>query len=372
MWKDRVIGQSAILEKMEQTIENGRISHAQLLLGAHGRGGLVLAIAYAEMLMTKTAKDASHTQAMLDKMAHPDLHFAFPVNTSQKVAKDPKSDDYIASFRTSVLDNPYLSLFDWTKAMGIEKKQVLINKFQSAEISRKLQLKSYEGSYKVMIIWLPENMNTTSANKLLKVIEEPPEKTVLLLVAEDEDQLLTTILSRTQIIRIPPIESAAIENQLRSQFDLAPDVAKSIASLADGDFYSALNILHTSDEENYDQKAFIQWMRMCYQKDFFKIEAWVGDISRIGRGRQINFLSYGLHIFRECLVTNYADPSLVRLNGEEEGFVQKFKPFINTANALQLVDEFEEAADDVGRNGNPKIIFTDLSLKVMKLLTLKP
>lgn len=369
MWKERVVGQSAILENFEKTLSARRISHAQLFLGAHGRGSLALALAYAEMLMEKTAKESSHSQTMMNKLVHPDVHFAFPV---AKIGSGSLSDDFIKTFRESVIDNPYLSLFQWTKAIDVEKKQVLINAGQGAEISRKLQLKSFEGEYKVMIIWMAEKMNVTTANKLLKLIEEPPEKTVLLLVAEDEEQMLATILSRTQTIRIPPIETEAIQNELITQHNIAPDTARSIAGLADGDFASALSILHTSDEENYDQKAFIQWMRMCYQKDFFKLDSWIGDMSRVGRERQKMFFAYGLHIFRECLISNYADASLIRLHGEEQNFVQKFKPFVNTANALQLIEEFEEASVDIERNGNARIVFTDLSLKVMKLLTLKP
>ena len=372
MWKDRVVGQSAILEKFEQTIDSGRISHAQLLLGPYGRGGLVLALAYAEMLINKTAREESHPQAMLDKMGHPDVHFAYPVNTTDKVKKDPVSDDFISEFRELILKKPYCSLFDCNRHIGVERKQLLINVKQSSEINRKLQLKSYEGSYKALIIWGADKMNIETANKLLKVIEEPPEKTVLLLVAEEEEKMLSTILSRTQIIRVPPIDQEGIEEALKTQYDLAPETAKSISALSDGDFYSAQNILHTSEDASYDQKAFIQWMRMCYQKDFFKLEKWVADIGRIGRERQKNFLTYGLHIFRECLISNYADASLVRLHGEEEGFVQKFKPFVNTANAMQLIEEFEEAVVDIGRNGNSRVVFMDLSLKVMKLLTMKP
>lgn len=372
MWMDKVIGQEALKQQLKKTVETGRISHAQLFLGKPGTGALPLAIGYAQLLLCNASESQSSCNLKCDKLVHPDLHFAFPVNTTKKVKKDPVSSLFLEEFREEFIKNPYLNLFQWLTALGIENKQGLINTKQSSEILRDLTLKPYESEFKVMLIWQPERMNRSSANKLLKIIEEPPQKTVFLLVSEDQDNVLPTILSRTQLIRVPPLQQDDIKFALQEQYDLAEETASSIVSLADGSFNAALNILHASSEENFDQQSFINWMRMCYSKDFFKIDAWISDISRIGRERQKNFLAYGLHIYRECLISNYADPSLIRLQGAEQGFVNKFKPFINTANALQLIGEFEKAVNDIERNANPKILFLDLTVKVMKLLTLKP
>lgn len=367
-----VIGQKEVKEHLVQTVKEERIPHAQLFIGKEGSGALALAIAYAQYVLCASSANQEACNIKANKLAHPDLHFCYPVSTTDKVKKEPVSTHFIGQWREAILDNPYLNLFQWLQHLGIENKQGMINVHQSAEILKTLSLKSFESEFKVMIIWMPEKMNTSTANKLLKIIEEPPQKTLFLLVTENPDALLPTIISRTQIVRIPPISKADMEGALQSRHQLTPEMAASVAHLAGGSYLEALQVLNTSESVEFNREEFVAWMRMCFAKKFVNMLDWIDKISRVGREKQKFFLEYGLHIFRESLMQNYADPELVKLHDSETAFVNKFAPFVHTKNCIQLISEFEKAIYHIERNANAKIMFLDLSLKVLKLLRVKP
>ncbi|PCJ87482.1 MAG: DNA polymerase III subunit delta [Flavobacteriales bacterium] len=376
-----IIGQQEAKQRLIQTVKNQRISHAQLFLGKAGYGSLPLAIAYAQYISckSKSENDACGncpSCVKYQKLIHPDLHFVFPVATTKSVAKNPTSDKFIEKWREAFLENPYLQLSDWTKHLEIENKQVSINVVECNEIIKKLSLKPYESEYKVMLIWMPEKLHHAAAPKLLKILEEPPNKTLFLLVAEDAEQLIPTILSRLQMLKIARISDETLFNTLSSRFDLPQEKINNVVQLAEGNYANALKIIDKNETNEQHLEYFLNWMRMCFviQKEGVMQELlqWVEETSRIGRENQKQFLAFALRICRECLLLNYGDEALVRLGANEVSSVSKFAPFVNSANAVELTEELNAAYTEIERNINAKILFLDLSLKIAKLIRKKP
>lgn len=365
-----IIGQSAVKQRLVRSAKEGRISHAQLFFGPSGTGGLAMAIAYAQFLLCQSPGEndscgacASCKQAA--KLSHPDLHFSFPLILD----KDHKtSDSHLAAFRELFLEAPYMSYNDLMEALDAENKQGVIGVEECNEVLRKLSLTSYAGGFKIMIIWLPEKMNQSGANKLLKIIEEPPDKTVFILVTENEDQLLRTIVSRTQLVKITRLSDEDIRQALMERKQLSAEEAAKVAYLADGSFREALHYVGFRAEEDYNFQQFRNWMRMCYKAEIVNLQKWAAEIAGEPREAQKGFLTYGLHMIREALLINYADPSLVRLSGEELEFLKKFAPFIHSNNSRKMIEEFNLALTQLSWNANSKILFTDLSLRFSQLI----
>lgn len=369
------MGQTEVKERLIHSVENARVSHAQLFLGQEGSGALPLAIAYAQLLLckNKTANDSCGKCASClkcEKLIHPDIHFVYPIALSKDVHM---SADVSSKWREAFLENPYLNLHDWFNHLSAENKQPVIGVEESAEILRKLSLTTYEGEFKIMIIWLPEKMNVQTSNKLLKILEEPPDKTVFLLVSENEEALIRTIVSRTQLIKVNRIADEEIKLALIEKHNLSSNDASRIAYLADGNFNSALKLISEKQEENFYLHQFREWMRMCFKVNIVGMAGWVEEIAnaKVGREKQKEFLSYGLNIIRECLVGLYGDKKLLRVDGEEMDFVQKLSTKLDGNICKQLSDELNEAILHIERNGSGKIIFTDLSLKCMRIVKQK-
>lgn len=368
-----VIGHKKIKEKLIQTVKENRVSHAQLFLGAEGSGTLALAIAYAQFLSCENKQEndscgVCSSCQKYKKLVHPDLHFVYPVATSKSVKKDPVSDDYIDQWRETIVENPYIAENKWYEIINIENKQGIINKNESYEILRKLNLKTFESEYKIMIIWLPEKMNAYAANKLLKLIEEPPEKTLFLLVAENSEQIIPTILSRTQLIKIPKIDTESMMQALSDNFGLDPQKAMDLAHLSNGNYYEAQNLIHTSDQDNYNFEQFVLLMRLSYQRKVIELIEWSDEISRLGREKQKSFLAYAIRLIRENFMLNIKNNQLVHLTNKELDFSEKFSQFINKENVYQLYEVLNRAHIDIEMNAYNKIVFLDLALKVIKLI----
>lgn len=367
-----IIGQQAVKERLIRSVKEGRISHAQLFLGPQGSGNLALAVAYAQYISCSNKQEHDSCGQCLscikyNKLIHPDLHFVYPVALSKNVRV---STDVAPAWREAFLDNPYITLFNWFELLEAENKQAVIGVEESGEILRKLSLTTYEAEYKIMIIWQAEKMNPAAANKLLKILEEPPEKTLFILVCESEDQLLRTIVSRTQLIKIYKISDSELTDALTTQHGISTDTAQGIAQLAGGDYAEALLLLNQNETAGQNLAAFQKLMRASIKFDPKAIMAWIDEISQAGRERQKNFLNYALHIMRESMILNYADSSLTKLGAEEQGFVNKFSPFIHANNIERFIEELNKAHYHMERNANPKILFMDLSFKFNELLNL--
>ncbi|MBW8242617.1 DNA polymerase III subunit delta' [Muricauda oceani] len=376
-----VLGLEHIKNHLVTTAETGRVAHAQLFVGPEGSGVLPMALAYAQYLLcgnTGGENDGENTvcNTKCNSLTHPDLHFAFPVSNSDKVKSHAVSDHYLEEWRQFVKEQPYGNLFDWYRHIGIEKKQGQIGVDEAQDMVKKLSLKSYEGGYKILIVWMAEKMNTSAANKLLKLIEEPPNKTILLLLAEEEEQIINTIRSRCQILNFPPLAEQVITDALLVK-GVAQTEALTIALEANGNFNKALDLLNKDSEDLVFERWFVQWVRSAFKAKGNKgaiqeLILWSDEVSKTGREVQKKFLNYCLTMMRQALLLNYKANELVHAKVHMEGFdLKKFAPFVHENNILDIVKELEQAIFHVERNGNSKLIFTDLSIKLTRLLHAK-
>lgn len=371
-----IVGHTKIKERLVESVKNNRISHAQLFVGEEGSGNLSMAIAYAQYISceSKQEKDSCgvcSSCVKFNKLSHPDLHFVFPVATNKSITKNPVSAKFIKEWRELVLEkNGYITLAGLQNKLETENKQLLIPKDESVEILKTLSLKTYEAEYKTMIIWFPEKFNGASANKLLKIIEEPPSKTLFILVAHDSEQIISTILSRTQLVKIGQVDDSDIIAELKNYYDCSDELAQRAAQQSNGNLLRAKKIVEHAEYNEHFYELFVSWMRAAFKADVPSLIEWSEEIaqSSFGREKQKQFLNYCLHILRESLIANYGDESLNRIAENEVKFMDKFAPYIHGANCMEMIELMNDAAYHIERNANPKVLFLDVSLKLTKLL----
>ncbi|SDS47870.1 DNA polymerase-3 subunit delta' [Polaribacter sp. KT25b] len=370
---NQIIGQEHIKKHLQKSAENGRVPHAQLFVGKEGCGTLPMAIAYAQFLLCNFSDDVDSCNIKCNKLQHPDLHFAFPVTTSDAVKKHPVSDLYLEDWRSFIADQPYGSLFNWLQHIGVENKQGLIGVDEAEAVVKKLQLKSYEGGFKVMIIWMAEKMNIAAANKLLKLIEEPPNKTVFLLITENEEQIINTIRSRCQALHFSALSEQDIENALIVNHQVEDKEAANIAHQAEGNLNKALHLMDKDAADLVFEEWFITWIRTAFKAKgnaavVQQLIAWSDTIAKSGRETQKRFLEYCLQFFRQALLLNYKSDQLVFMETKSGFNLSKFAPFVHSGNILDIEKELNDAMYHVERNGNAKIILLDLSMKLTRFL----
>ncbi|MBZ9652846.1 DNA polymerase III subunit [Psychroflexus montanilacus] len=371
-----ILGLDHLKSHLRNSILNNRVPHAQLFTGATGSGTLPMAIAFARALMIHYSSDARSLSisSMMNQLTHPDLHFVYPINTTSTSPKKPVSEDFIKDWRSFILDNPYQSLYDWYMKIGIEKKQGSINVEEAAHVVKALSLKSFEGGPKVMIVWCADKMNTAAANKLLKLIEEPPTNTYFILITDSPEDILQTIRSRCQRLEFPPLGETDIVNGLLADFDISENDAIKIAQQSDGSFSKAIHLAeHDSDDEQFEQ-WFIIWVRSAFQAKGNKhvvidLLDWSDTLASETRETQKRFLNYCIQFFRQALLNNYKAKSLVFLTPYNDKFkFDKFSEFISGANIIDIFQVLEEAIFHIERNGNAKMIFSDLSFQLTRFL----
>ena len=366
-------GQDAVKQRLLQSVKTNRVSHALLLAGSPGCGHYSLALALAQYLQcTDPGPDdscgacaACHQAA---QHVHPDIHFVFPVAGTTKTKGEPMSDDFIGEWREYLSANPFPSVETWYQAMGIENKQAGIFKKEAQEILRKLSFKSFESDYKVILFWMPEKMNATAANKLLKIIEEPADHTLFLFVGGGTDGILPTILSRTQLVKVPGIDSEALRNRLLQDFPGKEQLVASAVLRARGDYLTATDLIVQNDQDELNRQRFFRWMRISYGLKINDITEWVAEISDIGRERQKWFLRYALDMIRNNFMVNSGMRELAVMDNEETAFSENFSAFVHPGNIAGLMAEFDLAIAQITMNANPKILLTDMSLQLHQLL----
>ena len=370
----QIPGQKEIKAKLLRSVKEERVSHAQLFTGPEGCGSMALALAYARYVSCENRTDydscgTCKSCVKYEKLIHPDLHFVFPVIKGKK-ATDPVSDNYLEEWREFVKRSPYFTLNNWMDSIEVGNAQGMIFASEASEIIKKLSLKTFESDYKIMIIWLPEKMHQATANKLLKMIEEPPEKTLFLLVSEEPDKVIPTILSRCQLVKVPSFKSSDIEKYLTDRFSIAPDKASDISRVSYGNITRAIELCENEDSSLANLERFKSLMRFAWKRDIVSIINWSEEISTTGREAQKNFISFSMRLLRENLMLslNQLKNSLVSLTGEEATFSENFHPFINQNNIYPLTEEFNLVYSHIESNGNAKIIFLDLALKVTRLI----
>ncbi|MDA3910785.1 MAG: DNA polymerase III subunit delta [Bacteroidales bacterium] len=366
-----IIGQTTIKNHLIHTVKTGRISHAQLFFGPPGVGKLPLAIAFAQYLSCENPSDNDSCGVCpsckkFAKFVHPDLHFVFPVIKADN--KKPVSDSYIEQWRETLINKPYFTFQQWLEQLESQNKQASIYRDEATEIIRKLSLKTYESEFKTMIIWLPEKMNRTAANKLLKMIEEPPPKTVFLLISEDANSVLPTIFSRTTPVKIPAIDTKELANYLSEKYNIDHAEAMTISRMSRGNFAEARNHLAVSDARKEHLDKMKTWLPAMINKNIAECIEWAENTGALSREIQKGFLIYTLRFFREMLMMRTKNRSLIFLTEEEKEFAGKISHHISLKKIHNIQEQIETAHYHIERNGTSKIILLDLSFNLIRLI----
>ena len=374
-----ILGQEHIKSHLTKSADLGRIPHAQLFIGPEGSGTLSMAIAYAQYLICSNTNGENKglneaCNLKFHKNSHPDLHFIYPTVSTEDIKTKPKSIDFISEWRQFLELNKYGSLFDWYQILGIKNKQGEIRVDDAQEILKLLALKSFEGGYKIMIIWMADKLNIAASNKLLKLLEEPTDKTVFILIAENEEDIIQTIRSRCQVLHFNGLPEKVIADSLISNENIDSKIAHKIAHQAQGNYNKALQLLQPDSETTFFEKWFVDWVRAAFRAKgnaaaIQDLIQWSEQIASLGRETQKKFLHFCIDMFRQALLLNYQTPNLVYIEPQVEKFkLENFAPFVNGNNINDIFKELSDAMYHIERNGNAKIILTDLSIKLTRLI----
>lgn len=370
MFQD-VVGQEETKNLLLAQAKTGRLPHALLLSGETGYGTLALALALANYVLCHhpgPEDSCGHCPACLKvkKLIHADLHFSFPV--VKKSSGETTADTYMSQWIAQLGDDPYFDLTDWTNLISDGKKQAVIPDAECDNVIRKMSLTAYEGGMKVMIIWLPERMTTNAANTLLKTLEEPSPHSLFILCSEHTEQLLPTIVSRTQRIDVPPIGLSELSAALMQRRGLNRDTAMSVARTSGGSYLRALRQLCDTGTADRMLSRFISLMRLAYVRNLPKLMEWSDELAALNREQQQTQLSYMQGLLRENFIYNFHHSELNFMTPAESAFASKFARFINERNIIRFTDEFSRAQRDVAGNVSGRTIFFNLALKTIILL----
>ena len=366
-----VIGQKEVADHLKAEVEQGRTAHALLLTGPRGAGKLPLALALARLLccMNPEGGDACGrcpSCRQWEKLGHPDVHFVFPIVNNKKV-----SDDYLPQWRKMLLENTYTDLGRWMELIEAGNTQPQIYATESDRTLRKLSLKSSQGGWRVVLVWLPERMNEACANKMLKLLEEPPARTAFLLVSEEPERVLPTIVSRTQRIYVPRIAGEDIARVLVSRYGQTEEQAQSLAHRADGSFLKVLELMGQSDGQVLCFDLFTRLMRLAWQRDIRGMKAWSEQVAALGRERQKMFLEYAQRMVRENFIANFHRTEMNYMGPDEQHFATRFAPFVHERNIVGMTDLLSKAQEHIQQNVNPRMVFFDLILNMTVLIKMK-
>ncbi len=372
-----ILGQEENINRYKKSVQNEHIAHAQFVADHHGSGGFAYAWAISKYLLceNRTIDDACgvcKSCRMVSKLAHPDLHFSFPIAKDSK-SRSATSQEYLGLWREMMLQNPYSDLDNWLNAADFQKKQAQIDIKEGAQILKNLNLKSFLGEYKVLIVWHPEKMNIQVSNKMLKFIEEPIGKTLLLFVGNRMEDLLPTLQSRMQCTNLIPLHNQVITSYLMNKYDTNEKEAKSIANISEGNLSLAIHWVANSEDIDLYSTTFVEWVRLCFlalkkQKLNLMVD-WVNEIAKLGREKQIAFLEFATEYFRKAFLENYKMGELSHFELKDVKFnLQNFCPFVHAQNCINIIEEIELTCKQINQNANAKIAFLDLSFKVARNL----
>ena len=393
-----IIGQQEVKQKLVELVQHNRLSHALLFIGKEGNGALPLSLAFAQYVVCETVNGkARHTMGpslfgeepapatnikqlasescgvcpaclKAEGLVHPDIHFSYPVVT-KKPGSPPISTDYISEWREFIKSYPYGNVYDWLQFIGAENKQGNITAHECNDIIRKLNLKSFESEYKILLMWLPEYLGN-EGNKLLKLIEEPPPDTLFILVAENESLILPTIVSRCQVVRIPALEAAAIENALMERNQTEAAIARQVASVSEGNYREALQLVQHSDEDW--QSLLRDWLNAIMKTGPIAQTKWVDEISKMGREKQKQFLRYFNHLLEQAIrlgVLGKEDlPGTSTSLSSERDFAQKLNKIAGIEQQQAIIEELDKASYYIERNANAKMLFHALTIKLYHII----
>ncbi|MBO9633835.1 MAG: hypothetical protein J7578_12025 [Chitinophagaceae bacterium] len=388
----KVIGQIDTKQHLVDMVHQNKLAHALLFLGKEGSGALPMAMAFAQYVVCEkvnrkgaadpgpslfgeaapAAEPALLTDACgecascqkAEKMMHPDIHFSYPV-IPRKSGDKPLSTDYITEWRDFFGQYPYGNVYDWLQFIGAENKQGNITAYECNDIIRKLNLKSFESGFKILVLWMPEYLGN-EGNKLLKLIEEPPADTLFILVAENEAQILATILSRTQLVKIPSLTTPEITEALSSRANLAPDQARQIASIASGNYREALQLMNHAGEDWISLVR--EWLNAVLKNGPIAQVKWVDEVSKLGREKQKQFLRYFNHLLEQAIRLQAMGPDAIHLPDAEKDFASRLNKLSGYAQQEAIIKELDNAAYYIERNANAKMLFHALTIKLYHIL----
>lgn len=374
-----VIGQQEARDRLLRLAADGRVPHAMMFTGPKGSGKMALALAFACYLLGERMGDLPSTvplasvanaEAMLAKWQHPDLYFTFPVIRPKGTSSDRQvtSDDFLREWRQMLSESVYFTMDQWMRRMEAENQQAMIYEAESDALNRKLSVKSSQGGYKVCVVWLPERMNLSSANKMLKLLEEPPLSTVFLLVSEEPSRLLETIRSRVQRFEVRGIDSADIARALVERRGIDAEMAGRMARAAGGNWLKAIEEFDADNENRQFFDLFVTLMRKAYMRDLKELKKWSETVAGYGRERQRRMLTYFLRMVRESFVYNFGLADLNYMTRGEESFAQNFARFVNERNVVEMAEKIQRTIRDIGQNANAKIQFFNLATDMIILL----
>jgi DNA polymerase-3 subunit delta' len=380
-----VIGQSEVKQHLIELVQFNRVSHALLFLGTEGSGALPLALAFAQYIICDKVNgrqkhpDSSGREKEPDscgacpacvkaqKLIHPDIHFSYPV-IPRKPGDKPVSSDYMAEWREFISQNAYGNVYDWLQFIGAENKQGNITAQECNDIIRKLYLKSFESDYKILVMWMPEYLGN-EGNKLLKLVEEPPPNTLFLLVAENESLIIPTILSRTQLVKIPSLESKDIQNALTERTKISSEQARQVAAISEGNYREALQLLQHGEEDW--QQLLREWLNAILRTGLIAQVTWIEEVSKSGRERQKQFLRYFNHLLEQAIRSSMMDEAHLNIPDNEKDFVIRLNKIADISQQQAIIEELDKATYYIERNANAKMLFHALTIKLYHIIAHK-
>jgi DNA polymerase III subunit delta' len=390
-----VIGQPEVKQHLAEMVQHNRLSHALLFLGKEGSGALPLALAFAQYLVCEKANPKATPEAAgpslfgfdepvtvierpkladacgecaacrkATQLVHPDIHYSYPV-VPRKSGDKPKSTDYITEWREFVKQSPYGNAYDWLQYIGAENRQGNITADECTDIIRQLSLKSFESEYKILVMWMPEYLGN-QGNKLLKLIEEPPANTLFILVAEKEEQILQTILSRTQLVKIPLLNTPDIQQALLDRNEIQPEQASLVARMADGNYHEALQLLQHAEEDWIGHLR--EWLNATIKAGPVAQVKWVDETSKLGREKQKQFLQYFNHLLEQCIRLRIMGADYITLSEKEQEFAQRLNKITSVTQQQAILQQLDSAVYYIERNANAKMLFHALTIKVLHII----
>jgi DNA polymerase-3 subunit delta' len=385
---NEVIGQKEVKQHLTELVEHNRLSHALLFLGKEGSGALPLAIAFAQYIVSLPSTNSTQSVDLFgttaqppgfitpekivsepswqraNELIHPDLHFSYPV-VPRKPGDKPMSTDYITEWREFFLGNPYGNVYDWLQFIGAENKQGNITVQECNDIIRKLNLKTFESDYKVLVMWMPEYLGN-EGNKLLKLIEEPPPNTLFILVAENESLILPTILSRTQLIKIPALTTEEIAAAIEVQAKISPDQARQIASVSEGNYREALQLVSHAEEDW--QTLLRNWLNTIMKTGPVAQMKWIDETSKLGREKQKQFLRYFIHLLEQAIRLDAIGEGWIAVPHNERDFAIRLNKIAGLGQQQAIIKELDNAVYYIERNANAKLLFHALTIKIYHII----
>jgi DNA polymerase-3 subunit delta' len=398
LFKD-VIGQQEVKQQLVEMVQYNRLSHALLFLGKEGSGALPLAMAFAQYVSLLPNKNQSPEASLFgepvevklpsspeeadawmqkqpsfsktEQLVHPDIHFSYPViKKTTRSDEKPISTDWIVEWREFIRQLPYGNIYDWLQFIDAENKQGNITANECNDIIRKLNLKSFESGYKILLMWMPEYLGK-EGNKLLKMIEEPPADTLFILVAENEGEILSTILSRCQLVKIPALEASDIEQNLVSKKACTAEQARQIANASNGNYREALNLIQHADEDFHGLLR--EWLNASLKNQTIAQVKLIEEIGRLGREKQKQFLKHFTHLIEQAVRMQVADDTLKEkllsaMSSGEQDFVPRLNKVMSLEQKEAIAEELDKATYYIERNANAKILFHALTIKIFHIV----